>query len=125
MDAAPASGTAAVTRPTVLPRPLVAPLLHDREAAGHRPDDPAVRRYWSAAIGPGAVVDLLRLVAAAHAGRRLREPIHLPTLVTEGLAHRDGDVVLVRPHIPHLGPRHLQRIHPSLRGEYLRLTESV
>lgn len=125
MDAAPASGTTAATRPTAVPRSWVAPLLVDRGSDGHAPDDPAVRRYWTAAIGPGAVADLLRLTAAARAGRRIREPLRLPLLTSEGLVERDGAIVLVRPRIPHLGPRQLRRIHPSLRGEYLRLLEAT
>jgi hypothetical protein len=121
MDAAPASGTAAATRPTAIPRRLVAPLLFDRDAEGHPMDDPAVRRFWVAVIGPGAVADLLRLTAAAHVGRRIREPLSLPTLASEGLIERSGDIVLVRPRIPHLGRRQLGRLRPSLRAEYRRL----
>ena len=124
MDAAPASGTAAAPRPTARPRPFVAPLLFDRQARGHRPDDPAVRRYWTAAIGPGAVADLLRLTSAARAGRRIREPLHLAILAAEGLVERDGAVVLVRPRIPHLAPRQLRNLRPVLRVEYSRLIAS-
>jgi hypothetical protein len=125
MDAAPASGTAAATRPTAVPRPWVAPLLFDSEASGHRPDDPAVRRFWTAAIGPGAVADLLRLTAAAHRGRRIRQPLRVGLLAAEGLIEWSGDVILVRPVVPHLGPRHLRALSPALRVEYLRLREAA
>jgi hypothetical protein len=138
MDAAPASGTAAATpqtgtdappaadtRPTAEPRRLIAPLLFDRDADGHRADDPAVRRFWSAAIGPGAVADLLRLTAAAHAGRRIKEPVRLSILTAEGLVATHGDVVLVRPLIPRLGHRQLRRLRPSLRAEYRAVVEAA
>jgi hypothetical protein len=120
MDAAPAPGPAAV-RSTVVPRRMIAPFLFDREAFGHAPDDPAVRRFWTAVVGPGAVADLLRLIAAARSGRRLREPTHLGVLATEGLIVRNGDMVLVRPAIPHLAGRHQKLLAPALRTEYRRL----
>jgi hypothetical protein len=127
MDAAPAPGvTADRLRPTVVPRPLVTPLLlagdPDGEP-GHAPDEAAVRRFWTAVIGPGAVADLLRLVAAAAAGRRLLEPRHLAQLAAEGLCIRSGRVVAVRRRIPRLGRRHLSRLTPRLRAEYRRLLE--
>ena len=123
MDAAPASGTTAAPRPTVRRRPWVAPLLFDREADGHRPDDPAVRRFWTAVLGPGAVADLLRLTEAARSGRRLREPLHLAVLAAEDLVALDHQIVLVRPKIPHLRARQLSRLRPSLRAEYKALLD--
>ncbi|HSQ38030.1 MAG TPA: hypothetical protein VLS92_09080, partial [Acidimicrobiia bacterium] len=75
MEPAPASGAAEVMplRPTAIPRPYIHPLLAASNGhAGHNPDDPAVRRYWSALVGPGAVADLLRLTATARRGGRLR-----------------------------------------------------
>jgi hypothetical protein len=83
------------------------------------PDDPAVRRFWTAVVGPGAVADLLRLTAAARTGRRLRRPVHLPLLLREGLAYWDGSHVLVHPNIPALAPTHRRRLRPALRAEYL------
>jgi len=123
MDAAPAPGTA-TSRPTVEPRKWIAVLPFDRESEGHAPADPAVRRFWTAVVGPGAVADLLRLTAAARSGRRLREPLHLAQLAAEGLVARDGDIVLVRPRIPFLADRHLRRLRPALRAEY-RAIESA
>jgi hypothetical protein len=122
MDAAPASGTASATRPTARPRPWVAPLLFDRDATGHEPDDPAIRRYWTAVIGPSAVADLLRLTAAARAGRRVLEPLSLAQLASEGLVERAGTTVLVRPKIPYLAGTHLRRLTPALRSEYRAAT---
>lgn len=122
MDAAPASGTAAAARPTAVPRRWIAPLLFDRGATGHAADDPAVRRYWSALIGPSAVTDLLRLTAAAKSGRRIRQPLRLALLAAEGLIEYRDSVVLVRPAVPFLTPRQRDRLHPSLRSEYTALT---
>ena len=121
MDAAPASGTAAAVRPTVQPRPWVAPVLFDRDARGHAPDDPAVRRFWTAIVGPSAVADLLRLTAAAVAGRPIREPLRLASLAAEGLIHRAGSIVLVRPTIPYMSPAQLPRLRSALRIEYADL----
>jgi hypothetical protein len=124
MDAAPASGTASVTRTTARPRSWVTPLLFDRTATGHRPDDPAVRRYWTAVIGPSAVAELLRLIAAARDGRRIRRPLRLSVLASEGLVEYEGDIVLVRPTIPRLGDSQLRRLRPALRAEYTAQLDS-
>ena len=98
-DTAPAPGAVEATtapRVTAIPRPWIRPRLTDGNGHPHHAaDDPAIRRFWTALIGPGAVADLLRLTAAARAGRRLRHPIHLQILFHEGLAHWDGTSVLV------------------------------
>ena len=124
MDAAPAPGTVAAYRPTVVPRPWVRVLLQPGPVTGHHPTDAAVRRYWTALIGPGAVADLLRLIAAAGTRRKLREPLHLGILAEEGLAHRNADLVLVAPLVPFLDARHQARLRPALRAEYRALLES-
>ena len=124
MDAAPAPGVAADRiRPTATARPWVTPRLLPTDGPRHAPDDPAVRRFWTAVMGPGAVADLLRITAAAAAGRRIREPIHLAQLAAEGLCLRSGSVVAVPRGIPRLDDRHLARLSPALRAEYRRLTE--
>ena len=122
-EAAPVPGAAEVTplRPTAIPRPYIRPRLADHnDHPSHDPDDPAVRRYWSALVGPGAVADLLRLTAAARRGRRLRRPLHLPSLLREGLVQRDGEAILVPPRVPTLDDGQQRRLHPSLRAEYRR-----
>ena len=121
--AAPAPGAAEVTRlrPTAIPRPYIHPRLTPADGpTGHAPDDPMVRRYWSALVGPGAVADLLRLTAAARRGRRLRRPLHLSSLLREGLVHRDGEAILVPDRIALLDDGQQRRLHPSLRAEYRR-----
>ena len=120
MDAAPVPGAEETpVRVTSLPRPWIRPRLLPAGRAGHRPDDPAVRRFWVALVGPGAVADLLRLTAAAHGRRTIRRPVHLAVLLREGLVERDGDEILVHPLIPTLLPGHLRRLRPCLRAEYL------
>jgi hypothetical protein len=123
MEAAPVPGAAEVTsvRPTAIPRPYIHPRLADGNGhPGHDPDDPVVRRYWSALVGPGAVADLLRLTAAARRGRRLRRPLHLPSLLREGLVQRHGEAILVPARVPTLDDGQQRRLHPSLRAEYRR-----
>ncbi len=125
MDAAPAPGTVAAYRPTVVPRPWVEVGFRPAPASGgHHPTEAAVRRFWTAVIGPGAVADLLRLIAAAHSGRRLREPIHLGVLASEGLAHRFAGLVLVSPLVPHLDAGRQGRLRPALRAEYRALLDA-
>jgi len=124
MEVAPAPGTTTAIRPTAIPRRLVRAESFDADTPGHTPQDPAVRRYWTAVLGPGAVADLLRLIAASHTGRPLREPLHLGVLAAEGLIERAGAIVRVPPLVPHLGERHLRMLHPTLRGEYLRLIDA-
>ena len=109
------------TRPTARPRPWITPRCAGPHPDGHTLDDPAVRRYWTALLGPGAVADLLRLTAAALVGRKLRRPLHLGLLLHEGLVLRHHTDIVVRTNIPPLEHRHLRRLHPALRAEYRRL----
>lgn len=125
MEAAPVPGAAEVkARATVVPRPFISPRLEQTNGhPAHDPDDPAVRRYWSALVGPGAVADLLRLTVAARRGRRLRRPLHLASLLREGLIRREGELILVPARIPTLDDGQQRRLHPSLRAEYRRRLE--
>lgn len=123
VDAAPAPGAVrSGVRPTALPRPWIRPRLRAGDGAGFPPDDPAVRRFWTALLGPGAVADLLRLTAAAHHDRLLRRPVHLELLVAEGLVAWSGSAVLVDPTIPRLSAGHVRRLRPALRAEYRALS---
>ena len=121
MDAAPAPGTVAAYRPTVVPRSWIRVAIRPGPAVGHHPTDAAVRRYWTSLIGPGAVADLLRLIAAAGTGRMLREPLHLAVLASEGLVHLTPGLVLVSRIIPHLDEARIARLRPALRAEYRAL----
>jgi hypothetical protein len=125
MDAAPAPGIVAAYRPTVVPRPWIRAGYRPGPVCGHHPTEAAVRRYWTALVGPGAVADLLRLIAAARSGRLLREPLHLAVLAAEDLAHLTPGLVLVSPTVPHLDEGQIGRLRPSLRAEYRALISST
>lgn len=118
---APVPGAASVPRPTAVPRPWIEPLLGIDPGDGHDPADPAVRRFWTAIIGPGAVADLLRLIAAARLGKLIRQPTRLGTLAAEGLIERRASTVVAPPKVPHLSEAQQRRLAPSLRAEYRRL----
>ncbi len=88
--------------------------------AGFEPDDIYIRRFWVAAIGSGAVEDLLRMVIAGRRNVAIAEPCFLPTLILEGLAHAVADRIQVPDPIPALGPTARMRLRPSLRSEHAR-----
>jgi hypothetical protein len=90
----------------------------DQGASGFAPDDLYVRRFWTAAVGPGAVADLLRLIAAAQKGDAIRRPLHLATLAREGLVLVAPGHVWVRTRIPPLQRKHLRRFPPALKAEH-------
>lgn len=107
----PEGSWATATRRLVRPVPVA---IDD----GFEPDDPYVRRYWVAAIGQGAVADLLRLVVAARRKVLIPEPTFLSTLISEGLASAVWDQVSVPDPIPPLGAVARKRLAPSLRAEH-------
>ena len=98
-------------------RNLVARLLDD-ESPGFPAHHPYVRRFWTAAVGPGAVADLLRLIAAAGRRQPLPYPEYLHLLITAGLVVWSPESAWVRPSVPPLGDAQLRRITPSLRAEH-------
>ncbi len=104
---------ATVSRPFV--RPFAIPIT-----AGFAPSHEYVRRYWVAAIGAGAVEDLLRLSAAAKRGQAVPRPLFMQTLMTEGLAVFWRDQVGIPCPIPPLGSRAADRLSPSLASEHRR-----
>ena len=102
-----------------MPRPDIQPVAWPMQRArgGFATDDPYVRRYWTAAIGPGAVADLMRLAVAAQRGRSLLRPESLGILVREDLARWVHGRLFVRTVIPPLGPYQERRLTPELRRE--------
>ena len=106
----------AVTRPTVRARPWITPTQVPGDGLGFTPDSPYVRRFWTAAVGPTAVADLLRLTAAAGTATPLPLPRRTPTLLELGLISRSGhDRFLVPDRVPVL-PEHLvRRLPPRLK----------
>ncbi len=107
-------------RPTASRRPHIRPLVWPWEAApgGFATSDPYVRRFWTAAIGPGAVADIMRLAVAAQRDRSLLRPESLATLVREDLARWVDGRLFVRITVPPLSPPQERRLTPELRREH-------
>jgi hypothetical protein len=125
-EAEPAPGAAApyrVLRPTAAVRPTVAPVIWADALSdlGYPPEHPYVRRYWTAALGPGAVADLLRLAVAARRGRSLPLPVNLPALIAAGLVHTRQGRIRVRATVPPLPAFLVRRLPPFLRREHAAL----
>ena len=118
-DIAPSPG--AVCRIPAQRRYSISPRLLPAEArAGLDPSHPYVRTYWTAAVGPGAVADLLRLIAAAQREETIPHPLFLPVLCREGLVHHAGRSVWVRGLVPPIKREHLSRLSPTLRRRHRR-----
>jgi hypothetical protein len=88
---------------------------------GYAADHDYVRRYWTAAIGAGAVADLLRLMQAAKRRRSIRRPVNTPALARSGLILGHEDTLWVRSTVPALPIEMLKRLPPALRHELTRL----
>ncbi|REK19760.1 MAG: hypothetical protein DWQ40_06740 [Actinobacteria bacterium] len=116
-DAVSAGGTS--VRATARVRPYVPVELmptDDPFPASH----PYVRRFWVAALGSGAIAELLRLVRAAEKGEEVRLPRHLPQLLRADLVSITSAGIRVSNRIPAV-PRELRwRFPPSLAGEHVR-----
>ncbi len=100
-------------------RPFVRPHLYpqpDRADTWWHVTSPLVRTHWTAVIGPTAVADLLRLVAAAQRGIAIRAPHGLRALVTEGIVIPSPDGLYVSEHIWPPDRRPGPRYHRLLRG---------
>lgn len=82
------------------------------------PADPYVRRFWVAALGPGAVAELLRLVNAAGKGEDVRLPRYLPHLLKAGLVSVvDGSMAVVD-RIPIVPAELRWRFPPDIAAEH-------
>jgi len=92
----------------------------DDGRAGFPAHHPYVRRFWIAALGPGAVADLLRLIAAANQQRPLPRPEYLHLLTTAGLVFLSGGTLWVGRSVPPLGDAQLRRLTPAVRAEHSR-----
>ena len=107
-------------------RPTVTVHVWEVGWRGFAPDDPYVRRWWTCAIGPSAVADLLRLVRAGSDGPvELPRPGALDRLVAAGLVLGFGTRIVVplpiRPVLPPLDRRIPHRLRPAHRAELLAL----
>jgi hypothetical protein len=120
----PGVSEASIIRRTAHVRERIKPILIP-SVDGYEATHPYVRRYWVAALGPGAVADLLRLAAAAQSGRSLRTPTHLPALLSEGLIIRYGDRFGVRSLIPPLPRTLVARLPSPLQGELIAASRRI
>ena len=108
------------SRPTVARRRSIEPAVWYGRPGGFPTHHPYVRRFWTAAIGPGAVADLMRLAVAAQRGRSLPLPITTEMLLREGLiAWRHGRL-LAGVSVPPLPIRYVRRMPPALQREHQR-----
>lgn len=86
---------------------------------GFPAESPYVRRFWTAAIGPTAVADLLRLMAAARTDTPLPLPRRTATLLEVGLIGRTpGDRLVVPDRVPVLPGPLVRRLPPRLRRSH-------
>lgn len=93
-------------------------LWPERLCPGVEPSHPYVLTYWTAALGPNAVAELLRLITAAKRRSEIPHPVSLPVLSREGLVHFHSRAVWVRPLLPPLGLHHVGRLTPRLRQQH-------
>ncbi|MDX1691639.1 MAG: hypothetical protein R3290_11515 [Acidimicrobiia bacterium] len=114
-----------IPRPTAVERPWIVPRLLDDGRPGHDLDDPAVRRFWTALVGPGATADLLRMTRAAVTRRPIREPRHRWALLREQAIWWDGADLWVHRRIPYLVEWQVRRLRPALRAEYRLVLERL
>lgn len=114
------AGIASQARPTAGRRPDITPARWPvgSSGAGFATDDPYVRRFWTAAIGQGAVADLMRLAVAAKRDRSLLLPESLGILLREDLARWVNGKLFVRVIIPPLAPAQERRLSPGLKREH-------
>jgi len=111
--------TGASVRPTARVRPEI-PVKLDAHSQRFDPSDPYVRRFWVAAIGPGAVTELLRLIRAAGEGKSVRLPRSLPVLLKAGLVRSDSGWLIVSARIPEVPVELRWRFPPRLAAEHTR-----
>jgi hypothetical protein len=107
----------APVRPTARVRPTLQVRLIPTED-GIEASDPYIRRFWVAALGPGAVAELLRLVSAAGKGEEVRLPRHLPQLLRAGLVTVVDGSLAVKERIPQVPPEMRWRFPPDLAAQH-------
>ena len=123
ITAAPSPGGAG--RRSVQRRTTITPCLTEAAGpTGFPVEHSYVRRFWTAALGPGAVADLLRLIVAARGGRSLPHPEYLHLLTGAGLVLHAGGKVWVSSSVPPLGTAQLRRMPPAMRIAHARAVEA-
>ncbi|HEX7098362.1 MAG TPA: hypothetical protein VF377_03915 [Acidimicrobiia bacterium] len=123
-DRVAASSPEVAVRRTARQRPLL-PTRQRRLRGGFPPDHPYVRRYWVAAIGQGAVAELLRLMRAAKDETPLPLPVWLPTLLRADLVRVEQGIMVVGDLVPAVPTALQRRFPPGLREEHRRLYGEV
>jgi hypothetical protein len=107
----------ALVRPSARIRPTVPVKLIPTET-GIEPSDPYVRKFWVAALGPGAVAELLRLVSAAGKGEEVRLPRHLPQLLRVNLVSVVDGTLAVPERLPHVPLELRWRFPPDIAMQH-------
>ncbi|HEY6635941.1 MAG TPA: hypothetical protein VI141_10060 [Acidimicrobiia bacterium] len=77
-----------------------------------------MRKFWVAALGPGAVAELLRLVSAAGKGEDVRLPRHLPQLLRAGLVRIVEGSLAVEERVPQVPVEMRWRFPPDLAAAH-------
>ena len=85
---------------------------------GVEPSDPYVRKFWVAALGPGAVAELLRLVRAAGRDDEVRLPRYLPQLLRVGLVSIVEGCLAVPERIPCVPSELRWRFTPDIAADH-------
>jgi hypothetical protein len=85
---------------------------------GIEPSDPYVRKFWVAALGPGAVAELLRLVSAAGKGEEVRLPRHLPQLLRANLVSVVDGILAVPERLPQVPLQLRWRFPPDIAMQH-------
>lgn len=107
----------ALVRPTARVRPTL-PVRLIPSDQGFEASDPYVRKFWVAALGPGAVAELLRLVSAAGKGDEVRLPRHLPQLLRAGLVSVVDGSLAVCERIPRVPLEMRWRFSPDIAAQH-------
>ena len=94
-------------------------LLHP-SPGGFSPGHEYVRRFWAAAIGNGAIRDLLDLFVAGLRNRPVPEPFYLRVLLSAGLVEVIGDRIRMPARVPPLPSVMVGRLSPRLRFDHRR-----
>ena len=108
------------SRLTATRRITVEPEVWTERPPGFPAQHPYVRKFWTAAIGSGAVADLMRLAVAAQRGRSLPLPTSLSLLSREGLVSWSRGRLLTGTFVPAVPNRHIRNMTPALRREHQR-----
>jgi hypothetical protein len=86
--------------------------------SGLEVSDPYIRRFWVAALGPGAVAELLRLISAAGKGEDVRLPRHLPQLLRAGLVRIVDGNLAVEGRVPIVPAEMRWRFPPDVAAQH-------